>query len=811
MIIGVQMDHPAQILLRNQIVKKLPSIWNDIPITNTWEEVLDKGISTGETNWQLYGSRKPNHEPYRVTQLFRVAYDEEDGELILKKGKVEEFDEIKNINLLSARYTEHPVFFYKNDFLEKLGNRSNSSSSTTKRPVAPSYVPSPIFENTVCPIIRNAEDLQQQIQFFLDSIQTTEYDLREAYDYTMILPEQYYGVGSYDKWVRVGWVLKNISNRLFIVWLAFSAKASSFQYSSIPEIWEKWGTFNMDKHNGLTKYSLIHWVKLDASPDLYKEVEAKTIDFHIDNTLNSFYSSNSKDSDKRGCGDYDIANVLFQIYKHEYKCVSIKNSIWYRYTNHRWTENESGTTLRKNISTVLKRLYYQKFVKFNAMCLVESENEEPTEQEKKRIETAKNYVSKIGKIMERLVSTNDKKNIMTEAKELFYDEDFLSKLDNDPYLLCCKNGVIDFKLKIFRKGYPEDYLSKTTGVEYIPTTCVGGHAADIHDFMAKLFPVPELRNYMWDHLASTLIGVAFVQTFNMYIGEGKNGKSILAKLMKLVLGEYRGEVPLSLITDRRTKIGGLAPEMVELKGIRYAVMQEPSKGDKINEGVMKQLTSGSDPLQGRAPYMPKMITFIPQFTLVVCSNVFMEIKSQDFGTWRRIRVVDFMSKFVDEPVEGDPENPYQFKADASLEERVDSWKETFLAMLIERAFKTEGRVEDCPMVLASSNSYRESQDSIAEFLRDRIMVDPRGRITKMDVSNEFNMWYELTYGRKKETGVKMKDIYTQMDKKFGKYKTEYDAWIGCRILIAKSVPQLIGDDMTDGDDGSVVSMIESGV
>jgi len=39
---------------------------------------------------------------------------------------------------------------------------------------------------------------------------------------------------------------------------------------------------------------------------------------------------------------------------------------------------------------------------------------------------------------------------------------------------------------------------------------------EIDDFMAQLFPVEELRAYMWDHLASCLIGVNRDQTFQKH-------------------------------------------------------------------------------------------------------------------------------------------------------------------------------------------------------------------------------------------------------------------------------------------------------
>ena len=133
--------------------------------------------------------------------------------------------------------------------------------------------------------------------------------------------------------------------------------------------------------------------------------------------------------------------------------------------------------------------------------------------------------------------------------------------------------------------------------------------------MKQLFPDDELNTYMWDHLASTLIGTNENQTFNIYNGKGRNGKSKLVELMTMCLGDYKGTVPITLITQKRNTIGSVSPEIAQLKGKRYAVMQEPSKGDKINEGIMKEITGG-DPIQGRALYKDT-VTYVPQFSLVV--------------------------------------------------------------------------------------------------------------------------------------------------------------------------------------------------
>ena len=63
MIIGLILDTTMQLILRENVLKKIESIWDGLPLTNTWENVLDRGISAGHTNWQLIGSKnlKMNH------------------------------------------------------------------------------------------------------------------------------------------------------------------------------------------------------------------------------------------------------------------------------------------------------------------------------------------------------------------------------------------------------------------------------------------------------------------------------------------------------------------------------------------------------------------------------------------------------------------------------------------------------------------------------------------------------------------------------------------------------------------------------
>ena len=89
------------------------------------------------------------------------------------------------------------------------------------------------------------------------------------------------------------------------------------------------------------------------------------------------------------------------------------------------------------------------------------------DQEDSRWSKMRERTHTLASIAIKLKKTTDKNNIMREARELFYDKNFLDMQDSNPYLLCFNNGVMDFKDNVFRPGKPEDYLTKTTNNDFI--------------------------------------------------------------------------------------------------------------------------------------------------------------------------------------------------------------------------------------------------------------------------------------------------------------------------------------------------------
>jgi P4 family phage/plasmid primase-like protien len=793
-IIGVKADFTTRQILRERVIVKLSEQWSNFPITNTWEDVYDKGIAEGTVNWQLYGSRKPLHEKYQLTHVYDIAYDTSDENIIMDEVSIRNFDIKTNLYKLSARYKDHIHLFMKSEFATIHGQYKGRGARTTNTtllnatPLSNHTIIAPItdhndfnnsaYTNTDVLRIQSKEQLDGILNRFLDSIPPQYYDIREAHEYAMILPVSYYGEGSYMRWKKVGWALKNTSDKLLITYIAFSSKSSTFNYSDIPNIYQDWMTTNVRMNkDGLSKKSLIYWARSDAYEE-YERVKSESIDFYINQTIYPPEGmSNKKGDERKGCADYDLAKVLYHLYKHEFVCVSIGRGKWYQFKQNRWKENDSGVSLRNSISEQMRSLYKKKHTEL-IRDVVDVDGEVDNVNE--RVKTSAGRVSNI---IDRLGRTSDKKNIMTEAMELFYDPNFFENLDSNPYLVAFNNGIVDLKTKTFRKGYPEDYLSLCTNIDYIKVDSVAHKQTidEINDFMNKLFPETQLCQYMWDHLACSMSGLTMNQTMNFYIGKGQNGKSALVSLMELVLGEYKGDMPTTLMTDKRAKIGGVAPELVQLKGKRFAVMQEPQKEEVINEGIMKQFTSGTDTIQCRGLYEQKQLSYRPQFKVICTCNHLMGIKANDHGTWRRIRAVPFKSLFTYNPDTDDPEQPYQFKIDPTIEEKFEEWKEVFAAMLIERLFKTDGLVKDCDIVTERSKEYRESQDVFSEFMKDFIVRDPHGIIKKTEINNEFSNWYNGIYGGR---GPSAKDLHENMDKLYGKAKGSPPCWRGVKIRYA---------------------------
>ena len=817
MLIGMKMERAVQILMREELLHELPEILGNLPLINTWDQVYDDGIVKGHTNWQLYGSRKPNNKAYELKYIFEMKRSASDLTWYCSESSVDDFiksmeNNLDNFEKITAQYESNISFetFTSSDnddmiepelqqeLLKRLDALRTSVQQTAARrknagPVAANGTASSRIvmrapdetigtpqRSTPWTIddIKNVQDLRDATEQMLSTLDSKEYELRDTHEYVMTLPPQYYE--DYTKWLHVGFALNNTSPRLFLSWMLFSSQWTRFSVTDIHKHLTTWRGFSYNP-SGLTNRSIRYWSRRDA-PEKYSKVNEHSVDHYIEETIKTEQAT-----------DFDLAMVVFQVFKEQFVCASVGKNIWYEFLNHRWVECDEGNTLRLLISRDIYRLYYRKL----QLLMDELRRYETGSEQFVHI---KKLTEKITAINVKLKTTTYKNNIMREVKTLFYDKKFYDNLNANPYLLCFKNGVMDFKQKCFRDGQPDDNISKCTNLEYVQLDATGAHkkdVAEITEFMGQLFPIENVKRYMWEHLASVLIGVNRDQTFNVYIGGGSNGKSKLVELMAMCLGDYKVSLPIALITQKRIGIGSTSSEIAQLVGVRYAVMQEPTKSDNtLNDGVLKEITGG-DPITARALYKDS-ITFVPQCKLAVCTNVMFNLETNDDGTKRRIKKIDFVSKFCERPVQGDKDCPYQFMINKYLDENLKRWSSVFMSMLVDKALQTGGVVHTCKEVEDSSNAYFESEDHISEFISEKIQAFEGGVVRSGDLNETFKKWYRTHHDREVP---KPKDLYAVMDKRFGKRGT-LKAWKNICIVQDDEYAKddTYGDLDADGDE-----------
>lgn len=810
--------------IREKILAKI-SLWT-LPIINKWDDVLDKSIASGSNGWLCPNSKKKDDScHYSLTKAYNVYYDTDCSKWVLN-ALVESPEQVdafyaQHHKQLFIRNGDTPkLSLLKDSVLEELSQYETRNNTNGNKPAAAAGANRTIaaaggdedwqISIDIIRQIHSKEDAEVCLHRFLDCLPYQKYDLREAYEYTMALPKDYYDSGSYNKWIKVGFALRNINIYLLIVWISFSSQSSSFLWSTdVSQICDLWIKFQMYPEGGVTKQSLMYWCRNEC-PDKFQAIRERTVDFYLDASVESLSLEQLTSKGKsRGSCDYDIATMVFHFKKGMFVAFGIKTNSWYSFNGSYWQIDDCGTTLRHILSSEVRCLYMEKSQKLLQKAFQIKARDGSIDVENEEHILLKAKANMMLSIATRLGNTHDKDNIMRESRELFYDKEFESKLDQNRYLLCFKNGVIDFKERKFRKGIPEDYISKCTQMDYKPIDRVRDDTKikQLEDYFNKLFPIPELNKYMWKHLASMLIGdTAKVQCLHYYIGTGQNGKSMMVKLMELIMGDYAVPLDAGFFTKERPGRGAATPDIATLPGVRLAVTSEPTEGGKpvvLYEGPMKQLTSGTDKIAYRGLYKDQQV-FVPQCHSIIQSNDYIPIRSRDHGTWRRIRVVEFLSLFTESPVYDDPSKPHQFPQESDFDQKFAVWAPVFMSLLVEIALETQGSLPICSIVKAASESYRRKQDYISAFI-DEYLEKTTNTVyfKKSELINKFNEWYFGEFGTK--LMGKTQEICAAVDKVFGAYKTApVQGWCGVRFKATYVTP-----DAAAGGDSSVITDTDS--
>ena len=723
---------------------------------NPDEEVYDESM-TRKQAWFFYGESKPDIPRYELAHVF--SYNPTTKALDV--GDVEEYTPRELMELLSLRYNLVP------------------DSTTIRDAVVGEYnaIANPPLPKVKEPEV-NTGPILEAVSNYINGMNTRNEEEKGIIQNMVLNCLSIARANSYDSWIRVGWCLHNIeaSEDMFKLWVEFSKKSPSFQEGEVVKWRRDW--FGRMRKDGdgprLTEMSLRKWAR-DDNPTAYQEIIENNILEYIRVELDGTH--------------FHIAKLMQKLYNSNYVAsINQKTVEWYFYDDaiNMWKHLNQGMQLRRNISFDVAKYISKARDKIRATAF--APNSTNTEKE-----AATAQLAKLTKIESNLYNTGFVESTMKMAATFFCQEDFHTKLNSNVFLFGCANGVLELRSRsaevippsitrehvVFRDGRPEDYVSFLAGqggldvppINYIPLKNLNeeqrGYLVELKDFFTKIMPRPEVRAYLLRLIASCLEGTNREQCFYYFTGKGGNGKSKLQDLCRLTFGDYWTSMATTVLTRKRPDSGAANPEIMVVKNKRFITMQEPDDKEPINTSRMKQF-SGEDIIEARALFQDQEKFKITGKLFMLCNDL-PPVNSMDGGTWRRIRVVPFESKFV---TAEDPDyiakKPNVYLRDGEIDHKFMLWRETFLSWLVdiyENEYLVNG-LEPIPLIVKNAASeYKESYDTFAKFRNERIRKSVGEQCDFKQINRAYTQW--LSDARRSGSKLTPKALQSRLHDEYG--------------------------------------------
>lgn len=698
------MDKKAQqIYLLPLIKRKLDGLFNNLEVT----QVVDENYLN--VHWLMYGSSKPDKEPYKVTKCYDHECNEVDLEVTFEdyvlpaegRSRPSCRGQVRTLlpKILSTFLDDREDYYYytcvqtiNTPLLEKYQNKITQRKHLENQSIT--------------------QRLQEAELYIMEML-----DVRRA--------------DEYSSWLTVGFCLYNISQGDadgLQLWLSFSERSNKYDELTCIYKWE-----NEMRLNNYTIGTLKFFARTD-SPELYET--------HLEHQLKAKLMGHVCNNGSHNT----LAKVLYEEYPYEFKY----DNGWYQFVNHIWAVNtqEQNYELRQRISDDNGIIITQ----LNKIITDISEQMIDADVDLKQLQS---QIRKASETIGGCYNFSTKNSIMGEAREVFYEKGFVKNLDKDPNLIAFRNGVYDFQKGLFRDGKPEDYLSKALPIDYLTNLTINDpKVIEVTNFFKKIFPDASLRVYFLDQISKIFVGGNHDKVCMFWTGVGNNGKTVTQNLIEGMLGDYAIDFPTTLVTGKKSNADCASPALCRSgSGVRWAVLKEPNADEVINGGCLKWLTGG-DSFYARDLFQKGKETkeIVPFFKLAMICNKLPAIKDPDQATWNRVRVIPFESVFK-EPEQCPKTFEEQckqkiFPMDKNMSSRIIEMREALAWYLIYRYHNLPAEQVTPAKVLSAVNEYIQSNDVCMSFEKACIYDAPSDtRLPAVTLWEAFKNWFQQEFSR----------------------------------------------------------------
>ena len=460
--------------------------------------------------------------------------------------------------------------------------------------------------------------------------------------------------------------------------------------------------------------------------------------------------------------EQDIAQYIIDKYlKNNYVCVSYDpNEEFYYYNGNIWSKDHSNITIWNYITID----YVKELTDYKMTITKEDDKEE-----------YKALLRVLAKLKGKASGPN---SIINLIGHILFNPKFYDLCDENIYLLGFNNGVYDTRTKEFRDGKPDDYITKSVGFDFPKE--YSKYKDDLDKFFLQIYPSEQVRNYALQQQAQSISGKKGKDIIYTHTGRGGNGKSILQDLIKHSFGDYYVEIPSTMLTKvNKMEHNKPDPFFSELKGCRMATSNEPSDGSSINDSFFKLIAS-KEGMKYRTLFSKVVEKLKIQFQLNIYCNNKLNFNAEDGGVVRRLKVVDYISKFDETPNEQN--NIY--KIDYDLSEKVKNWKQDYMLLLLN-LYNPDYKYIEPDEIKDSSSKYADSNNDVKKFLNQHYTQTNNNNdfIVLKDIKSSYQQNKEYDQSKLKNLSESLQKIMATNLKERHKHKGKnyYSVFIGWKL------------------------------
>ena len=297
------------------------------------------------------------------------------------------------------------------------------------------------------------------------------------------------------------------------------------------------------------------------------------------------------------------------------------------------------------------------------------------------------------------------------------------EFDADQMLFNTADGTLDLTTGTLRPYNPADFLTHTSAVHFV----TNAKAPQWETFLAQVLPDPDVRQWLQTFIGYCLTGSVKERRIVVFFGTGRNGKSVLLRVLYELLGPYAGTIRPDMLLAKGHETH--PTEEAALFGKRLVVTSEVQKGRRFDEEKVKGLTGGD--VRAARRMHEDFWDLKPSAKIVVAVNHKPGVADASNSFWDRMVLVPFKVRIADEEVDKD------------LLKKLTAELPGILNWALEGCLRWQKEGMPIPETLqVASAAYRASEDRLADFFAECVEFHPLGQVKHSELMELAKEWCE---------------------------------------------------------------------